>query len=413
MKIEKLTLKNFRGIDELPLSFNSKMNIIFGINGAGKSSILDATVIMLSWAVNRIKHSGSSGKPITENDIKNGASFSTIELETNAAKWKIVKARKGHGTPEEKSDYTDLNGFSKYIQSQIASAEPINLPLFVYYPINRAVIDIPLRIKNKHNFDVLSAYEDALGGGANFRTFFEWFREREDLENENNANSIQKTTDKSLDAVRMAWELFLPEFKNFRVRRSPLRLEVEKNGKKLSVNQLSDGEKVLLSMIGDLARRLSIANPNLVNPLDGEAIVLIDEIDLHLHPKWQRMVIEKFPSVFKNCQFIMTTHSPHIITHTRAENLFRLKQIDMRVTCEKPIESYGKNVNRILEDLMGLDTTRPNSVKSHFDEIYDLIDKNDFALAKEKIISLKNDIGEDSDLLKAELLIKRKEVLGK
>jgi predicted ATP-binding protein involved in virulence len=263
------------------------------------------------------------------------------------------------------------------------------------------------------NFDVLSAYEDALGGGANFRTFFEWFREREDLENENNANSIQKTTDKSLDAVRMAWELFLPEFKNFRVRRSPLRLEVEKNGKKLSVNQLSDGEKVLLSMIGDLARRLSIANQNLVNPLDGEAIVLIDEIDLHLHPKWQRMVIEKFPSVFKNCQFIMTTHSPHIITHTRAENLFRLKQIDMKVTCEKPIESYGKNVNRILEDLMGLDTTRPNSVKSHFDEIYDLIDKNDFALAKEKIISLKNDIGEDSDLLKAELLIRRKEVIGK
>ena len=120
-------------------------------------------------------------------------------------------------------------------------------------------------MKNKHNFDVLSAYEDALGGGANFRTFFEWFREREDLENENNANSIQKTTDKSLDTVRMAWELFLPEFKNFRVRRSPLRLEVEKNGKKLSVNQLSDGEKVLLSMIGDLARRLSIANPNLSN----------------------------------------------------------------------------------------------------------------------------------------------------
>lgn len=413
MKIEKLTLKNFRGIDELPLSFDPKMNIIFGINGAGKSSILDATVIMLSWAVNRIKTASSSGKPITESDIKNGTSFSSIELDTNMAKWKIVKARKGYGTPEEKSDYISLNGFTKDIQSQIASNEPINLPLFVYYPINRAVIDIPLRIKQKHDFDVLSAYEDALGGGANFRTFFEWFREREDLENENNANSLEKTTDKSLDAVRMAWELFLPEFKNFRVRRSPLRLEVEKNGKKLSVNQLSDGEKVLLSMIGDLARRLSIANPNLANPLDGEAIVLIDEIDLHLHPKWQRMVIEKFPSVFKNCQFIMTTHSPHIITHTRAENLFRLKQIDMKVTCEKPIESYGKNVDRILEDLMGLDTTRPNGVKSHFDEIYDFIDKNDFALAKEKIISLKNDIGEDSDLLKAELLIRRKEVIGK
>jgi predicted ATP-dependent endonuclease of OLD family len=120
MKIEKLTLKNFRGIDELPLSFNSKMNIIFGINGAGKSSILDATVIMLSWAVNRIKHSGSSGRPITENDIKNGASFSTIELETSAAKWKIAAA-------SEKAGFNNLrrSGLKKVMQG-ITSLQEVN-----------------------------------------------------------------------------------------------------------------------------------------------------------------------------------------------------------------------------------------------------------------------------------------------
>jgi predicted ATP-binding protein involved in virulence len=61
----------------------------------------------------------------------------------------------------------------------------VNLPVFVYYPVNRAVLDIPLRIREKHRFDLLSAYDESLTSGANFRTFFEWFREREDLENEN------------------------------------------------------------------------------------------------------------------------------------------------------------------------------------------------------------------------------------
>ncbi len=421
MIIEKLKLRNFRGIEKVNIKFDKQINVIYGANGAGKSTVLDAIVIMLSWAANRIKHSGSSGKPIVENDIKNGEPFASIKLVTDEADWKIVKTRRGNPS-QGKSNYTELKRFTNQIQEELFNSEAqINLPLFVYYPINRAVIDIPLRIRGRHDFDVLSAYDEALGGGASFRTFFEWFRQREDIENEAKVNSEGAlfgddediTTDSQLKVVRHAWELFLPEFKNFRVKRSPLRLEVEKNGKKVSVNQLSDGEKILITKIGDLARRLAIANPKLKDPLSGQAIVLIDEIDLHLHPKWQRMVIDKLPKVFPKCQFIVSTHSPHVITHTKIDNLIRLTQVDMNVDWERPTESYGKNVDRVLEDLMGLNTTRPDSVSDKISTIYTLIDKAQLASAKNKILELKQLIGEDPDLVKAEVLIKRKEIIGR
>lgn len=417
MIIEKLKLRNFRGIEELELDFDKKVNVIFGANGTGKSSVLDSIVIMLSWAMNRIKHSSSSGKPISENDIKNSTYFSTIELETDFASWKVVKNRKGHRNSHEKSDYHGLKDFVNSVQSELTqNHENTNVPLFVYYPIGRAVTETSLRVKGGNHFDILSAYDDALGGSASFKAFFEWYRVREDLENEmyiTYEDNKARVYDKQLKTIREAWEIFLPEFRNFRVKRSPLRLEVEKNGVKISVNQLSDGEKILITTIGDLARRLSMANPTLDKPLNGQAIVLIDEIDLHLHPKWQRMVIDKLPQVFPNCQFIVTTHSPHVITHTQPENLIRLTQVDMKIDWERPTESYGKNVDRVLEDLMGLDTTRPDSVKESLSSIYSSIDSGELYLAKTKIVELKQLIGEDPDLVKAEVLIRRKEIIGK
>ena len=301
-----------------------------------------------------------------------------------------------------------------------AMEEKADLPLFVYYPVNRAVLDIPLRIRERHSFSLLAAYDDSLTSGANFRTFFEWFREREDLENENRKYLDMKRKpddfvfpDPELQAVRKALKQFLPEFDNLTVRRHPLKMEVEKNGKRLTVTQLSDGEKCLIAMVGDLTRRLAIANPIRQNPLEGEGIVLIDEIDLHLHPLWQRMVIPKLLGVFPNCQFIISTHSPNVITHVQPESLYDLQQTESGITAERPAESYGKNVDRVLEDLMGLETTRPDQISSDLQEVYDKIDRSEFSQAKEKIKELKFKIGSDPDLAKAEVLIKRKEVTGR
>jgi predicted ATP-binding protein involved in virulence len=375
--------------------------------------------------VSRIKHAGSSGRPISEDDITNGKSTATIELACmengQAIDWKLVKSRKGHASTEERTTLTGLNDYAKHLQIQIAAnQEQINLPLFVYYPVNRAVLDIPLRIKEKHSFKLLAAYDDTLSSGANVRTFFEWFREREDYENELRRDQPplfqddnSPFPDPQLETVRNALHQFLPEFKNLTVRRNPLRMEVEKNGKRLTVNQLSDGEKCLMAMVGDLARKMAIANPIRSYPLEGDGIILIDEIDLHLHPKWQRMVIPKLMAVFPNCQFIITTHSPHVITHVHPECLYLLQQTSSGITAQRPRESYGKSVDRILEDLMGLETTRPDKVSSEIHGLYEEIDRGQFVDARQKIAALKAEIGEDPELVKAEVLIKRKEIIGK
>ena len=428
MNIKNMLLTNFRGAESLSLDFHDQLNVFVGVNGSGKSSVLDAAAIMLSWFVNRVKHSGSSGRPITESDIMNGKSVASLNIacgdKSQDVRWKIVKSRKGHSKLKRRSDFNELNEHTKHIQDRITEeSENTDLPIMVYYPVNRAVLDIPLRIRSKHNFNLLAAYEDSLTGGVNFRTFFEWFREREDLENEmrrhpeildifNDPNKLS-FPDRQLESVRKALSIFMPEFTDLAVRRNPLRMEVKKNGQTLIVNQLSDGEKCLMAMVGDLARRMAIANPNRDNPLHGKGVVLIDEIDLHLHPKWQRLIVPRLREVFPNCQFVISTHSPHVLTHVKPENIFLLSLDKEGISAQKPAESYGKNVDRILEDIMGLETTRPEQVTSDINQLYKDINENRVDLARKSIARLQSEIGNDPELIKASVLIKRKELIGK
>jgi len=425
MHIHQLKLERFRGASSLPLQLDARLNVFVGMNGAGKSSVVDATAILLSWLANRIKRPTASGRSITESDIRNGEHAANLELTLKDAEqffgWNLTKVKRGYSRQDSASVLISATEKAKAIQASIAeSGGNTDIPLFAYYPVNRAVLDIPLRIRGRHDFDLLSAYDESLTSGANFRTFFEWFREREDLENENRKYLDQlikpdgfQFPDRQLEAVRRALEKFMPDFANLTVRRNPLRMEVEKLGQKLTVNQLSDGEKCLMAMVGDLARRFAIANPLRDNPLEGQGIVLIDEIDLHLHPKWQRMVVPKLLEVFPNCQFLISTHSPHVITHVQPENLFLLQLRDGQLFCSRPAESYGKTVERVLEDLMGIETTRPDEVKRSLRHIFDLIDQSDFEGARKSIEQLEDEIGEDPELTKAGVLIKRKELIGK
>ncbi len=425
MYVQKLNLDRFRGGQSTTFELHDCLNVFVGMNGAGKSTILDATAILLSWLVNRIKHSGASGRPITEPDINNSGSSANLSIVLKSSDdhygWNIAKVRKGYRKKDAISGLTMASEAAKQFQSAIIQTNgKMNLPLFAYYPVNRSVLDIPLRIREKYRFDMLSAYDDLLTSSANFRTFFEWFRERENLENENRRYIDQRIKpegfqfpDPQLESVRKALTQFMPEFQNLTVRRNPLRMEVMKNGQKLTVSQLSDGEKCLMAMVGDLARRMAIANPLRDNPLEGEGVVLIDEIDLHLHPKWQRTIIPGLRSVFPRCQLLVSTHSPHVITHIQPENLFLLRMTDQGMEALRPSESYGKTVERVLEDLMGLETTRPDEIQNALRNIYEQIDGNDFAKAKAMIADLEKRIGKDPELVKANVLIRRKELIGK
>ena len=425
MFLQSIQLQNFRSVASLTIELSERLNVFVGMNGAGKSTILDATAILLSWLANRIKTAGASGRPIKENDIQNKTSFSVLNALLNDKSLMIPlglsKSKSGTAKREKSFDLSQLNRRVKQFQKNIEESEgKTNLPLLAYYPVHRAVLDIPLRIRSHHSFNILETYDESLTSGANFRTFFEWFRNQEDIENENRkyVNALFQPEnfefpDRQLEAVRKALSAFMPNFTNWTVRRRPLHMEVKKDGQKLIVNQLSDGEKCLMAMVGDIARRMALANPLLDNPLHGDGIVLIDEVDLHLHPLWQRMMSPRLLESFPNCQFLISTHSPHVLTHVQPQNIFMLHTEDGKFICEHPQESYGKTSERILEDLMGLETTRPDIVKNALKALFVRLQKGDIEQAKNDIKLLQQEIGEDPELVKAQVLIKRKELIGK
>ena len=414
MRLKSLRLTNFRGIQDLTLEFSEQTNLLVGINGAGKTAILDCTAIMLSRLIGRIRSTQGTGRFFVESDISNGMSEARNVIEIchrgRDFRWSVSKTRRGR----RKQTITGLDGLKvmvEIIRSSLDEDQSSCLPVVVYYPVNRAVIDIPLRIRKTHSFDQLAAYDQALSGKwSSFRVFFEWFREREDLENETRVDNPE-FRDRQLKAVRTAIERFLRGFGGLKVRRRPLRMVVVKNGEELIVNQLSDGEKCTLAMVGDLARRMAIANPEPNDPLEGEGVVLIDEIDLHLHPGWQRHVISELKATFPNCQFLLSTHSPQVVSHVDQERVWILKQTESGISACHPTGSFGQTAGRILEDIMGV-PSRPREIKDRLSRLFLAIEMNEMVTAKQLLSELTNTIGTDPDLVRADIHIRRKEALG-
>jgi predicted ATP-binding protein involved in virulence len=418
MKVKQITINSFRGIINLTLKFDFKEPTVFlGVNGVGKSSILDCLAILLSWVTARIQNPQGSGIYFNDSDInnQNQETHNQITIDTSNWQditWSLTKAKKGY-IKNTNSDLSNIKLLVENINNKIKFDFQTSLPLAVYYPTHRAVLDVPLRIKQKHLFEPINAYDLALTKGQiDFRRFFEWFRNREDLENENYRYKPEQGKDKQLDAVRKAISQILKGFSNLRVERSPLRMTLEKEGKKLIIDQLSDGEKCLLAMVGDLARRLAIANPAYSDPLEGEAIVLIDEIELHLHPSWQRQIISALKITFPNCQFIITTHSPQVLSHVQPENIYILELTDEGIIARKPESSFGRDSNSILEDIMGV-PERPQEIKESLLKLFQLIEEGNLNEARKLRQEIANKIGSDEPgLVKAVTSIRRREILN-
>ncbi|MCK4659609.1 MAG: AAA family ATPase [Phycisphaerae bacterium] len=425
MRIQSLDIKNFRAIRQLHIDFQDKLNVLEGDNGAGKSSILDCVANVLSWLPARVRTSSGAGRKLTDDDITNDESETSIRVtatyQNEDCTWTVSKTRKGRAR-ETFSEFDRLKEVVAAIHSRLKENRAAGVPLFVLYPVNRSVLDIPLRIREKHSFaEQIDAYENALvGAKSNFRLFFEWFREREDLENErrldpdmeNHPPRGSQWEDPQLRAVRRAIESIMPGYSNLRVRRMPHRMTLNKKHEVFTVNQLSDGEKCLLAMVGDMARRLAIANPGREDALNGSGIVLIDEIDLHLHPAWQRSIIPSLTKTFPNCQFVVSTHSPQVLSHVQAENIMLLRYTRQGIEMSQPTEAYGQDSCRILEDLMHV-PGRPQEIKDRLSRLFLVIEEGNLQEARTLVNEIRNKIGTDPKLVKAETLIRRKETVGK
>ena len=170
---------------------------------------------------------------------------------------------------------------------------------------------------------------------------------------------------------------------------------------------LSDGQRGLIAMVADIARRACLLNPHLDEKVLEETpgIVLIDELDLHLHPKWQRSIVKNLKQTFPKIQFIATTHSPQIIGECRPEEIIVVTAAGGKGGGGIDL-SYGMDSNSILETIMDTRERDPD-VEKMVDRLYLAIDENRFADAGRFLAELEAEVGDIPEVVRARRLIKR------
>lgn len=451
MDIQRFRISNLGHFQQLeadlaPSQLSSgNVTVFIGNNGAGKTSVLMALATSLSWFVARLRSEKGSGSPIPEDAILNGQVSASIDIAVfddqgqfgnadadisdHLYHWTLTKTAKGKKASAS-SNLQDATRLAEHYRRRLTAQEDIGLPLVAFYPVERVVLDIPLKIKSKHSFLQLDGYDNSLNQGVDFRRFFEWFREREDSENETGLpeetldtllksagkgsdiwNMLQdmkvSSKDRQLTAVRTAIASFMPDFSNLRVRRKPrLHMSIDKDGKTLNVSQLSQGEKSLIALVGDIARRLAMMNPDMDNPLQGDGIVLIDEVDMHLHPSWQRRIIQQLMNTFPNCQFVLTTHSPLVISECKDAFIYSLSDGEITMIPSQ----YGQDANTVLLDVM--DTNIRNAlIAEQLNNALDSIQCGELNEARSLLHELAHVLPSSNlELSKAKLLLRKQEL---
>ncbi|NSL88964.1 AAA family ATPase [Chitinophaga sp. Mgbs1] len=395
MLIKKLTLTNFRAYIQAEFDFQAGLNLLVGINGVGKTSVLDALRICLSIIYPEISKTKQRKESFKETDIKIGSTslqmscdFSHLGVDYNLL---IVKRKeniienKTTNIREQVIDVPDQEIITPKIDIGDKNySNSGNDPIGVFFSTKRSLVEDTKVSKTVAQAGQAAAHAEALSENRvlNLRLFTDWYRAQkalsiEDVQIGNNLTAIQSVV-----------ESFLPGFHNLRAEENDgkFQLWIDKNGIPLTIYQLSDGERGMLAVAIDIARRLVLANPVSENPVkSGDGIVFIDELDLHLHPKWQRSIAYNLVRIFPNCQFIATTHSPQIIPSLAPE---KIQFIDNdRVF--NPERSLGVDTNWILKYLMDTND-RPAWANEAITKIEDLINEGDFEEARRLMTDYKN-----------------------
>ena len=410
MRVSALQLANVRTIETAEFRFQPGFNLIVGVNGVGKTTVLDALCMCLSAYVKQANQLHGRAKAFTPDDIRVGAGALGVECNAQIGptvyRYLIYKPRETsvpqkkagmpreqvHDTPERASFLGDLPPFA-------TSSEAGGRPLAVLFSTNRAVPSERTPSKGMAAGGTTAAFADAFASRElRLGEFAHWMRAQEALRSERAAAA------KALAAFESAVLRFLPEYRNLRVDSNGGRpqLLIDRGDSTVAVRQMSDGERGILALVFDLTRRLVQANPEMSNPLaKAEAVVLIDEIDLHLHPTWQRQIVRKLATTFPRCQFIATTHSPQVIGEVEHDRIHIIADGEVY----SPTHSFGVDSSRVLEEVMEADP-RTEEVQDLLTAVSNDIGKQRYDAARELLAQLVALLGEnDPEVTRTAILL--------
>jgi predicted ATP-binding protein involved in virulence len=465
MKLDRVEITNFRCFESLSLPLQPDINILVGINGAGKSAILDAIAIAL-WDIivanggggeRQRKAQGVKLRPTdihiskkTQNELAGRRDF--VQIRTFAKDYYEVadfKSKTAEGEsvllewqdnvqfrPPKDFDYTSstanrvkaIHDYFAAIWRELRTVEStalIPLPVVAYYRSHRRISEMPeLGDIFSLNLDRKGAYQGALNAGTSFKAMCQWLYLRE---NQELREKVQQKENLSFElpdlrAARKALINMLENVERVYFDNNPPSIKVqmkEPSGTStvLELQQLSDGYRNLLAVVLDFARRLAQANPGWENPLEAPGILLIDEIELHLHPAWQQTVIPGLRNAFPNTQLILTTHSPQLLTTVKREHIHLLASDHTFERLPHDVGTYGAESSRVLREVFGVHP-RPRNIETAMKlrQYMNLVEKQIHDSSEGQ--SLRNELesalgASDPDLIMAEMRINQLKVLRK
>lgn len=405
MKIEKVHIKNIKGIKDLELSFkknNKILDIIVlaGVNGSGKTTILESIKDFFD------------NRNIDFNDIEK----SNINLEIFFEEFEKKNIEEAEKNSEDKYEhklrdfFNALRSYSyyrknnnDYYQGQISKRFDIP-PKIIYVPAENKFEEIQTysttlskeyEFINTINSNVIRDIPSYIATRRNYLATIE-----EDL-------TMKEITNKVINEINGIFDILELDVKLKGFSKDEKTMPVFENsaGEEFDINDLSSGEKQLF------LRTLSI---KMLGPKN--SIILIDEPELSLHPKWQQRIIEVYKKIGENNQIIIATHSPHILGSVSSENIFILYRdengkIEAK-TGDELYSSYGQPVDRVLKDIMGLESIRTPKIEKDLEELRKLVDENKYDTKefKEKYNELLEILGNtDEDLFLIDMDVKIKQ----
>jgi len=412
MKLNEISIKNFRGFEDFHAKLHPNLTVFIGNNGSGKSTALDAIAIAIGTFFSGLD--GVSGTGINKEDVTcKSFDMGTVidlqhqypsiitakgDIDGKLLEWtRSLNSASGRTTT---IDAKSIISVAESYQARIREGDTsLILPVISYYGTGRLWAQKKEKKATDQlvQFSRLSGYIDCLAAESNEKLMLKWFekmtiQQAQRRQPSPELNAVEKAVSRCFAGITGSSDV-VTQF-NLDTHSLDI-LYTNSDGKKIRVpmKNLSDGYKNTIGMIADIAYRMATLNPQLLGDVLTETpgIVLIDEIDLHLHPVWQQRIIRDIQTLFPKVQLIVSTHAPSVISSVKRENMLVLTEHGQAYAL--PVEVYGKDANSILRAVMDA-SHRPVEVQILFDRFYQVVE-DDISQAEHILAEIESLIGTD------------------